>query len=408
MTDDAINLANWDTAPLNRTSFLNICDLIPVEIVERGDQPATQIDDDQRELGAIAVPTTTGDYSTVEEVLLSTETDGFLVLRKNRIVCERYFNGMKADTLHLAQSVSKSVTGTLAGIYLDRGLIDRNALVTDYVPELLNSGYANATLDHVLNMQTGVKFTENYLDPNAEFALLDIASGWKAPRNDCDPKSIRDLLVSIKGDQSHGKNFQYRSIDTDVLAWVCERVGNDSLSKLISDEIWSKIGAEHDASFTVDREGTALADGGFNASLRDFGRFAQIYLNRGVANGSQIVSPGWVEECQRGDSEAFRICNGEFLMHYPRAGYSNQWWVVDGKRGSFSARGVFGQFIYVDPSADLVIVKLSTWPTFLDQDRMLDTYRMAEAIGTQLSFGASPKAADPYSNVEHSGENIVG
>jgi CubicO group peptidase (beta-lactamase class C family) len=385
MNDQTITLANWDTPPFNRTSFLNISDLIPVEIVSRGDQPATRLVENHRELGAIAVPLTTGETSTVEDVLKLTETDGFLVLHRGQIVCEKYFNGMAADTLHLAQSVSKSVTGTLVGIYLERGLIDRNALVCSYVPELRNSGYADATLDHVINMQTGVKFSEDYLDPDAEFALLDIAAGWKDFRSEDDSKSIHDLLASIKGERAHGEYFQYRSIDTDVLAWICERVGGDSLAKLISAEIWSKIGAEHDASFTVDRDGTALADGGFNATLRDFGRFAQMYLDRGMVNGQQVASPDWVKGCQRGDSEAFRVQYSDFASHYPDAGYSNQWWVVDGTRGVYSARGVFGQFLYIDPIAELVVVKLSTWPTFLDSDRGLDTYRMAEAIAAHLA-----------------------
>ena len=385
MIDQTITLANWDSPPFNRTSFLNISDLIPVETVSRGAQPAKRLVEDYHDLGPLSVTLTSGKHSTVENVLKTTETDGFLVLHRGKIVCEEYFNGMAADTLHLAQSVSKSVTGTLVGIFLERGLIDRNALVSDYLPELLDSGYGNATLGHVINMQTGVMFTEDYLDPNAEFALLDIAAGWKDFKGEHDSKSIHDLLISIKGDRPHGEHFQYRSTDTDVLAWICERVGGDSLAKLIGTEIWSKIGAEYDASFTVDREGTALADGGFNATLRDFGRFAQMYLSRGQVNGQKVTPPDWIDGCLCGDSKAFRVLYGDFAAHYPNACYSNQWWVVDGKRGIYSARGVFGQFIYIDPESDLVVVKLSTWPTFLDTDRGLNTYRMAEAIAAHLS-----------------------
>lgn len=385
MNDQSITLANWDTPPFNRWSFLNVSEIIPVVPVSRGDGPVRAFGDNRRDLDEVALKRVDGSATTVREVLDTTETDGFLVLHRGDIVCEEYSNGMGPDTLHLSQSVSKSIVGTLVGIFIERGLIDRKALVTDYLPEMKDSGYAGATIGHVANMQTGVKFIEDYTDPEADFAFLDRASGWKDLKDEDDPKSIRDLLVSIKGDRPHGEYFQYRSIDTDVLGWICEQVGGADLSELIGTEIWSKIGAEHDANFTVDREGTALADGGFNATLRDYGRFGQMCLDRGIVDGEQIASSAWIDGCRQGDTEAFGVNYGDFLKHYPNAGYSNQWWVVDGERGVYSARGVFGQLIYIDPGSEMVAVKLSTWPTFLDTDRGLNTYRMVEAIAAHLT-----------------------
>ncbi len=385
MKNQSITLTNWDTPPFNRWSFLNMSEIMPVAPISRGDGSVREFGENRRDLDTVALTRIDGGATTVCEVLNTTETDGFLVLHRGEIVCEEYFNGMGPDTLHLAQSVSKSISGTLVGIFVRQGLIDRNALVTDYLPEMKNSGYVGATIDHVANMQTGVKFIEDYTDPEADFAFLDRASGWKDFKDEDDPKSIHELLVSIKGERPHGEYFQYRSIDNDVLAWVCERVGGAHLTELISAEIWSRIGAEHDASFTVDRQGTALADGGFNATLRDYGRFGQMYLDRGVVDGQQIASRDWIDGCRRGDTEAFGVLYGDFAKHYPNAGYSNQWWVVDGERGVYSARGVFGQFIYIDPELEIVAVKLSTWPTFLDTDRGLNTYRMVEAIAAHLT-----------------------
>ena len=385
MKDQTITLANWDMPPFNRWSFLNMSEIVPVAPVSCGDGPVREFMKNRRDLDAVALTRVDGSATTVRDVLDTTETDGFLVLHRGEIVCEEYLNGMGPETLHLAQSVSKSIVGTLVGIFVARGLINRKALVTDYLPELKNSGYVGATVDHVANMQTGVKFIEDYTDPIADFAFLDRASGWKDLKDESDPKSIYDLLMSIKGDRPHGEYFQYRSIDTDVLAWICERVGGAHLTELISTEIWSKIGAEHDATFTVDREGTALADGGLNVTLRDLGRFAQMYLDQGIVNGQQIASADWIDGCRRGDTEAFGILYGDFAKHYPNAGYSNQWWVVDEERGTYSARGVFGQFIYIDPESEMIAVKLSTWPDFLDTDRGLNTYRMVEAIAAHLA-----------------------
>ena len=110
-----------------------------------------------------------------------------------------------------------------------------------------------------------------------------------------------------------------------------------------------------------------------------------MYLDGGVVDGQQIASRTWIDGCRRGDTEAFSVLYGDFSEHYPNAGYSNQWWIVDGERGVYSARGVFGQFIYIDPGSEMVAVKLSTWPTFLDTDRGLNTYRMVEAIAAHLT-----------------------
>lgn len=384
MNHQAITLANWDTPPYNRHSFLNMKDYIPVTPVSRGDGPVRDFTQNLIDLDKVELTRINGSAATVLDVLDTTETDGFLVLHKGEIVCEKYFNSMQPDTLHLVQSVSKSVTGTLLGIYIDRGLVDRNALVTTYLPELKSSGYAGASVNHVVNMKTGIKFEEDYTNPDAEFVFLDRAAGWKEFESDSDPRSIHDLIASLEGERPHGEYFQYRSIDTDVLAWICERVGGAPLAALISTEIWSKIGAEYDASFTVDHQGTALADGGFNATLRDLGRFGQMYLDGGMVAGQQVINTDWVEECRRGDTDSFRVLYSEFASHYPNAAYSNQWWVVDAERGVYSARGVFGQMIYIDPQSETVAVKVSTWPDFLDTDRALDTYRMCAAISAFL------------------------
>ena len=382
--DKRATVANWDTPPFVKWAFQNMSQVFPVAPVLRGNGPASEMAGNSRNLDNISVKRIDGGKATVREILSETDTDGFLVLHRGEIICEKYFNGMTPDTLHLAQSVSKSIIGTLAGIYIDRKLIEYDAPVTDFVPELSISGYAGATVGDILNMRTGVKFNEDYTDPNAEFALLDIASGWKEPITGIEPDTIYDLLISIGKEREHGQYFEYHSIDTDVLGWVCERVGGARLAQLISREIWSKLGVEKDASFTVDKAGTSLADGGFNATLRDFGRFAQMHLNQGFYNNHQIVSRDWVESCRSGETDAFRVLYEDYLNYYPNSAYANHWWIIDGERGLYSARGVFGQLICIDSTKELVVVKLSSWPTFLDFGRTINTYRVVEAIADAL------------------------
>lgn len=386
--DKRATLENWDKPPFNCWSFQNMSQVFPVVPVPRGSGPVSEFARSHRNLDGVEVTRIDGSKTTVAGILEETYTDGFLVLHRGEIVSEKYFNEMTPETLHLAQSVSKSLVGTLVGIHIDRGLIDTNARAAEYVPELSVSGYADATVSDLLNMRTGVKFREDYTDPDAEFALLDMAAGWKERKTGVEPETIYDLLVSIGKEREHGAYFEYRSTDTDVLAWICERTGGARLAELISRDIWSKLGAERDAGFTVDKAGTALADGGFNATLRDYGRFAQMHLDHGVFNGEQIVSAAWVDACRTGDTDAFKVLYGEFAKHYPRASYSNQWWVIDGDHGSYSARGVFGQLIYINPTSEVVAVKLSSWPNFLDPELNLNTCRAVEAIATFLRDGS--------------------
>ena len=383
--DQCTTLENWDTPPYHTWAFQNMSRIFPVAPVSRGNGPVWELPRNLRDLSAIVVTRIGGSETTVDGILAETNTNGFLVLHRGDIIAEKYFNSMTPDTLHLAQSVSKSIVGTLVGIYVDRGLVSLNEPVDTYIPELGSCGYEGATVSQVLNMKTGVKFNEDYTDPNAEFALLDMAAGWKKRKTGDEPETIYDLLVSVSRERDHGKYFQYRSIDTDVLAWVCERVGGAHLSELIGREIWSKLGCERDASFTVDKAGTALADGGFNATLRDYGRFGQMHLDQGLFHDHRLLSEDWVRSCRRGEVDAFKVLYGAFAEHYPKAAYSNQWWVVDCEREMYSARGVFGQMIYIDPSAELVVVKLSTWPNFLEPEMALNTYRTIEAIAAFLS-----------------------
>jgi len=382
--DQRVTLDNWDTPPFISWSFQNMSQIFPVVPVSRGKGQVREFDYDLQDLTGLSVQRVDGSSTTVGGVISETNTNGLLVLHEGRVVTEEYFGAMTPDTLHLAQSVSKSIVGTLVGIYLDQGLFDLSTQVNTLVPELGQSGYANATIENLLNMQTGVRFNEDYTDPDAEFALLDMASGWKSRITGEEPDTIYDLLVSITTERPHGRHFQYRSIDTDVLAWICERVGGSRLADLVSREIWSKIGAEKDASFTVDSAGTSLADGGFNATLRDFGRFGQMHLEMGRNGDNRMVSENWIKSCRTGDCEKFKVLYGEFSSLYPRAAYANQWWVVDTERGIYSARGVFGQMICIVPDRQLVVVKLSSWPTFLDFDRGINTYRAVEAIADGL------------------------
>lgn len=369
-------MTNWDQAPWNRWSFQNVRSLLPTVNVPRGDH-VTGWPEVEQDLSGLAVG-----EGTLMGVLDATYTDGFLVLHKGRLVYERCFNDMTPATLHLSQSVAKSVVGALAGVLWGEGLLDLDAPLAELVPELAACGYGDATLSQVLDMRSGVRFDETYTDPDSDVARIDIACGWRPAPAAMPRDTLRDVVLTLPKERPHAGAFAYRSIETDVAAWVLERAAGQSLATLVSDRIWAPMGAGHDACFTVDAAGTALADGGLNATLRDYARFGEVIRQGGRAGDRQVVPAAWIEETRKGDASAF---GAPYTAAAPNGAYRRQFWVRDVDRGDLMARGVFGQMIYVDPVSELTVVKLSTWPDYLRLDFTLMTLKAIDAIRAALT-----------------------
>lgn len=372
---------NWDLAPFNRWSFQNVRTILPTVDVPRGTGPVSALDADLQDFSDVSFTSVTGEDKTVVDCLSETYTDGLLVMSRGKIVTERYFNDMTPATLHLSQSVAKSVTGALVGVLHGEGLLDLQAPLVELVPELAACGFADATLKQVLDMQSGVRFDENYNSSTSDIAKVDIAAGWRPTPHGHTRPALRDVILSLPKIRPHGEKFEYRSIETDVIAWVLERAAGQALAPLLSDRIWSRIGAERDAYFTVDQAGTALADGGFNATLRDYARFGAMMLNGGRVGDVQVVPKAWVDSLSIGDASKF---HHPYTWLSPKGAYKRQWWIHDVEEGDFMARGVFGQLIYVNRKHDFMAVKLSTWPDFLMPNYSADALRALRAIREAL------------------------
>lgn len=372
---------NWDLPPYNRWSFQNIRTLFPTTDVRRAG-PIIPFPLDVQDVSQILYEGADGKTRSVAHGLNITYADGFLVCHRGRLKAETYFNDMTPQSQHLSQSVAKSIVGTLAGVLHHEGLLDLNAPLRDLVPELAGCGYAEATLEQALDMQTGVRFSEDYGVPNSDMTRIDIASGWRPPRPGEAVPTIRDVILTLPQERPHGGSFLYRSIETDVIAWAIERAADTPLTQLLSDRIWSRLGAERDGFFTVDGAGTALADGGFNATLRDYARFGLMILNRGRVGGAQVVPESWVETCRVGERHKF---GAPYTNTMPKGAYRRQWWILDADRGDIMARGVFGQLIYIDFESDFLAVILSTWPDYLIDSFKVEGFRLVTAVRDALS-----------------------
>jgi CubicO group peptidase (beta-lactamase class C family) len=374
---------DWDRPPWNRWAFQHVREILPTAEVWRGTAPVRVLPRTDVDLDGLAVVDSTGAPTTLLGLLDETYTDGFLVLRNGGICYERYFNGMHDRTLHLSQSVAKSFTGMIAGILVSRGAFDVNALVTSYLPELEQTGWRGAMLQQVLDMTTGTRFSEEYTDPYSDIGQSDVASGWKPIPADSDPafKWPRHMWELVTGltevDRPHGELFSYRSIETDVLAFCLERVTGKRLPQLLSEEIWQKAGMEESACMTVDSAGFALADGGLNATLRDYGRFGQMILEHGAG----VIAPSWIEATRHGNHGIFKE---PYTFSLPQGAYKNQFWIEDAVSRAILAKGVFGQLIYINWDYNMVAVKLASAPDFLNRPFDVAMFAALHAVARAL------------------------
>ena len=330
-----VPLSSWQIGPWNRWAYRHVGEVVPTVPVRRGAGPV-------RELPA-GPPAEAGELPWL---------DGVLVVRDGAVVVERYANGMGPATRHLSQSVGKSVLGLLAGVL---GL-DPRTPVTDLVPEVAGSGYAGATLRHLLDMTAAIDFVEDYA---AGFWRYDVACGWHPPHPDVAAGSILEFLPGIgPAAWGHGERFHYATPNTDLLGIAAERAGGAPLAELIATHLWGPLGAEHDAELTVDPAGTGAIGGGFCATLRDYARLGALVLE----DGGGVVPAAWIAQLGAGDPRAFAAAtNPEGLAG--AAGYRNQWWRRDGR---LLARGIHGQLVAVDGDARVVVAILSSWPEATD------------------------------------------
>lgn len=297
-----------------------------------------------------------------EDSLAANYTDGIVVLHKGRIVYERYFGVTTPATQHIAFSVTKSFVGTLAASLVAEGKLDPEKPVTYYVPELANSGFAGATVRHVMDMTTGIAFDENYTNPNADIARYAVA-GRAAPRpaNYTGPDGFLAFMPTIGANGQHGERFTYRTANTDVLGWIVARAGGAPLRDQLEDRFWSQLGMEQDAAIQVDAQGTPFGGGGLMPALRDMARFGEMMRLGGQWNGKQIVPQAAIADIVKGGGKSEFARNGAYPT-LPGWSYRNHWWVSHNEHGAYSARGVHGQAIYIDPKAEMVIARFASHP----------------------------------------------
>ena len=292
-----------------------------------------------------------GEQLNLIEGLDHFHTDGLIILHDGKMLFEKYWNGNTKDSKHIAFSVSKSYLSALFGIAIEEGLIksiDDN--VSIYLDDFEGTGYEDVKIKNLLQMSSGIEFNEDYADPNSDINRFARATAKGS--------SFRDFAKTLKNGKKQGTYNHYVSLDTQVLGMILESVTDMPLREYLYKRIWSKIGTESDAYYIADKTGTDMALGGLNATLRDFSKFGQLYLNEGSWDGEQIVPKSWVVKSHTPDAPHLMPNAGD--LSSSEWGYGYQWWIPGDPLTDYTAHGIFNQFIYVDPVSNVVIAKTSS------------------------------------------------
>ncbi|MGY3078102.1 CubicO group peptidase (beta-lactamase class C family) [Bradyrhizobium sp. LM6.10] len=347
----------------------------------RGGPSPLDRSDKAADIDALTFCDLNGRMRRFDEALFDTYTDGIVVLHRGRIVYERYFGALEAHLPHACFSVTKSYVGTLAAAFVDEGVLDDDArTIAHYLPELRGSAFEDATLRQVMDMQTGLAFTEDYDDERSSVRQYVRACGRRPkPPGYTGPATMCDFLRTVRKDGAHGETFSYKSVNTDVLGWVIARATDRSLAQLLHERLWSPLGCEEDGYIEIDPVGMPAAGGGLSASLRDLARFGELMRREGEWNGRQLVPVSVIEDIQRG-VDPTKCPN----MSQPGYSYRSMWWVTGNELGAFEGRGMHGQRLYVAPKAGMVVGRFSSHPVAASTGNDPITVPQMLALGRML------------------------
>ena len=313
-------------------------------------------------------------------MLEETHTSALIVIHDGKIRYENYWLTGGEDVNWMSFSTGKSFVSAMIGIAIDDGLIESvETPITRYVPELAGSAYDGVRIKDVLQMSSGARWNEDYSDPDSD--IMRYAKVWAGAGSG----SFDAFTATLTREREPGTYNYYNSTDTQALGMLLQRATGMTMSAYAEQELWHPLGMEHDAYWITDKVGTEMAAGGLQVVARDYAKFGQLYLQKGQWQGKQIVSEDWVADSLVADAPHLKAAAHP---EYP-VGYGYQWWLPVSDEGEYSAIGVYNQFIYVNPTRNLVIVKLSANPSYGQTNddssfRELETFEFFRAIGAQL------------------------
>ena len=369
-------LDNWLDPDHIAWSVRHVRELIPTERIRSSPSPRALPERLDSSLLDLTVEAHDGAVR-LEDLLRERERDALLVVHQGEVVLDWLAPGVRSDEQHLCFSVTKSVTGLLAGALATRGQLDLEARAGDLVPEIAGSAFATATVRQLMDMEVSFAFVEDYT-PGPDVQAYRYAAGWyPAPPGS---PALHEFLATRVPDGPHGERFRYLSPTIDLLGWICARAAGTTWAEAVERHLWQPCGAELGASVTLDREGTPRAAGGMSALPRDLARLGLVVAER----GSGIVSEEFLDDLlHAGHREQWK--RGDFADMWVDGAYRSGWYTPGLDPDVALGVGIYGQMLYVDVPRQVVVVVLSSWSDPDDEDWHQDNHTLCRTLAHHLS-----------------------
>ena len=355
MSDDlsfGAKLDNWRSTPYSKWAFHHVREIVPTADVENKSGLVNDLNLDIQMYEDL----------NLEQVMEETETDAIVIAQNNSILFEKYNNGMNEKSPHILFSVSKSILGLIVGALIENKTLNESDLIIKFLPELEMTAYSDATVRDLLDMRVGVKFDEDYTATTGPIINYRYAANWNPVPVGVEAGDLKSFMGSLtERDGIHNDRFHYVSPNTDLLAWVCERASGIRYSDLISELLWTPLGAESSGYITVDRLGGMRAAGGVCFTARDLARVGLMIANYGCVNNKQIIPDSWINDIIKNGSDSAwekRIGMDEFgnmPMHY-----RSFWYVQKNRDPLIHGLGIHGQYLFIDPKLNLSVAWFSS------------------------------------------------
>ena len=349
---DVAKLDNWRTTPYSKWSFHHVREIVPSAEIKNNNQVIVPLSENIKTFANL----------NISKIMDETETDAIVITKDNDILFEKYNNKMTESSPHILFSVSKSILGLLVGSLVESKELKEDDLVIKYIPELDGTAYSDATIRDLLDMRVGVKFDEDYTAVSGPIVNYRYAANWNPVPEGVEAGDLRSFMSSLtERDGKHGGRFHYVSPNTDLMAWVCERATGLRYAELLSERLWTPIGAEYSGYITVDRIGAARAAGGVCFTARDLARVGLLIANNGCANGKQIISEAWIDDIvNNGSDDAWKKREGMEEFGNMPMHYRSFWYVQKDGDPLVHGLGIHGQYLFIDPKLNLSIAWFSS------------------------------------------------
>lgn len=386
--DTVVTLGNWRQGPFNQWAFHHVREFLPTACIASDPAQLKAPVSRPVDIGSVSFDDG-GQQRSIQEMLAFTNNDACVVLHKGDVVFETYANGMDASSQHILFSVSKSVTAMVAGVAVERGQLDPDALITNYIPELSGTAYEGATVRHLLDMTTGIDFIEDYTATEGLIIRYREASGWNVRTVAETGYHMREFLTEMTDmAKEHGGQFRYKSPNSDMLGWVIERATGERFVDYMSKNVWQPMGATRDAYITVDPVGAPRTAGGICATAIDLALFGHMIMSGGKRDGVQIVPNEWVNDTRSNGSVDEWNC-GDYKDDYPDwdVRYRNKWYVLGGDKAPMTGIGIHGQFLFIDFEREMVCACFASQPDAVDGAKEMSFMRGCFAMAEALDAG---------------------